>query len=109
MNRVKELRTAKGWRQADLAGILNTKPQTISRYEKGERDIDSATISRLCDIFGCSADYLLGRSDLPTYEISPEEAQLLLALREADDRTLAMVRLALEPYFPKEKEEEKAI
>lgn len=71
--------------------------------------MDSATICRVCEVFGCSADYLLGRSELPTNEISPEEARLLLAFRAADDRALAMVRLALEPYFPKEKEEEKAI
>lgn len=98
MNRLRELRSARGWRQADLAEILSTKPQTVSRYEKGDRDMDSETVCRLCDVFGCTADYLLGRSELPTNEISEEEAELLLAFRSADDRAREMVRLALAPF-----------
>ncbi len=98
MNRLRELRSARGWRQADLAQILSTKPQTVSRYEKGDRDIDSETVCRLCDIFGCTADYLLGRSELPNNEISDEEAELVLAFRRADDRAREMVRLALAPF-----------
>lgn len=98
MNRLRELRSARGWRQADLAQILSTKPQTVSRYEKGDRDIDSETVCRLCDIFGCTADYLLGRSELPSNEVSDEEAELLLAFRRADDRAREMVRLALAPF-----------
>lgn len=98
MNRLRELRSARGWRQADLAEILSTKPQTVSRYEKGDRDMDSETICRLCDVFGCTADYLLGRSELPTNEISDEEAELVLAFRGADDRAREMVRLALAPF-----------
>lgn len=98
MNRLRELRSARGWRQADLAQMLSTKPQTVSRYEKGDRDIDSETVCKLCDVFGCTADYLLGRSELPTNEISDEEAELVLAFRRADDRAREMVRLALAPF-----------
>ena len=98
MNRLRELRTEKGWRQSDLAVVLNTKPQTVSRYEKGDRDIDSTTICRLCEIFGCTADYLLGRSPMPSPELDPEEAELVLAFRRADDRAREIVRLTLGPF-----------
>lgn len=98
MNRLKELRLSKDWRQADLAAVLNTKPQTVSRYEKGDRDIDSATICKLCEIFGCTADYLLCRSPLPTGDLTEEEQTLLLAFRRADDHTRKIVRTALEPF-----------
>ena len=102
MNRIKELRTKRGWLQADLAKLLNTKPQSVSRYELGERGLDVDTISQLCDIFGCTADYLLGRSELPNPELSEEEISLLLAYRRCDDRARDMVRLALDPFKEKE-------
>lgn len=98
MNRIKELRLKNGWLQADLAERLNTKPQTVSRYEKGDRGLDVETIFKLCDIFGVTADYLLGRSDMPSPAIAPEEWQLLAAFRRADERAKAMVALALEPW-----------
>lgn len=104
MNRLRELRIEKGWRQSDLAATLNMKPQTVSHYEKGDRDIDSATICRLCEIFDVTADYLLGRSALPKPELSDEETQLLLAWRRSDDRARAMVALALDPFREKDTE-----
>lgn len=98
MNRLKDLRTGRNLKQSDLAKLLNCATITISRYETGQRDIDSATICRLCEIFGCTADYLLGRSTLPSPELSEEESRLLLAFRRGDDRARDMVRLALGPF-----------
>lgn len=108
VNRVKELRVSKGMKQAELASLLKCAPTAISKYELGQRDIDSETVCRLCEIFGCSADYLLGRSELASPELSEEETRLLLAWRRSDSRARDMVRLALEP-FVKEDSAEKAI
>lgn len=98
MNRIKELRLQNGWLQSDLAARLNTKPQTVSHYEKGDRGLDVETIFKLCDIFGVTADYLLGRSTLHSSDLSAEETELVLAFRRADDRSREMVRLALAPF-----------
>ena len=98
MNRIRELRTAKGWTQADLAARMNTKRQTIGNYETGFRGLDVETICRLCDIFGCSADYLLGRSPLPSPELTPEEEDLLLSWRRATPEIRAIIDAALAPY-----------
>ena len=98
MNRIKELRAAKHIKQADLAILLNCTTATVSKYELMQRDIDSDTICRLCDIFGCTADYLLGRSELMTPELTDEEAAFVQALRRCDDRALDMVRTALRPF-----------
>lgn len=108
MNRLKMLRQQQGLKQKDLAAILQCVPSAISNYETGFRDLDSATICRLCEIFGCTADYLLGRSDLPNAELSEEEAALLLAYRRADDRARDIVQLALAP-FQKDTDDRKAI
>ncbi len=98
MNRLKQLRAAQGLSQAKLGEMLNCTDVTVSRYETGQRDIDSATICRLCEIFGCSADYLLGRSDLPTGGPSEEEQALILAFRRADPNLQEAVRNILAPF-----------
>ena len=98
MNRIRELRTANGWTQADLAARMNTKRQTIGHYETGFRGLDVETICRLCDIFGCTADYLLGRSPVAAPELSPEEEDLLLAWRAAPPEIRAIIDTALAPY-----------
>ena len=98
MNRIRDLRLSSSMKQSDLAKMLKCAPTAVSKYELGQLDIGSETICKLCEIFGCSADYLLGRSALPTPELSEEEAQLLQAYRRGDDRARDMVRLALAPF-----------
>ena len=98
MNRIRELRKNQGWLQSDLANRLNTTAVSIGRYETEQRQLDPETILKLCEIFGCSADYLLGRSALPSPDLSEEELELVLAFRRADDRSREMVRLALAPF-----------
>ena len=78
--------------------MLNTSQQTIARYEAEKLGLDVATILRLCEIFGCTADYLLGRSRLQEPGLSDEEESMLLAWRRADDRTRELVGLALQPF-----------
>ena len=98
MNRIKELRESRGWTQKRLAKETHCTDMTISRYESNDRGISSETICRLCDIFGCTADYLLGRSALAETGLAPEEEILLLAYRRADERARGLVDLALQPF-----------
>lgn len=81
MNRIKELRRQFGYNQAFLAKLLNCTTATISRYETGKNEPDNATIMRLCDIFLCSADYLLCRTDSPAEQL-PAAAELKSALQQ---------------------------
>ena len=108
MNRVRELRKRNGWLQADLAVRLNTTQQSVARYESEGRGLDVETIHKLCDIFGCTADYLLGRSEQPAPDLSEEEWRLVAAFREADPDARAMVRLALKRWLPAETETKNA-
>lgn len=98
MNRLRELRVGKRYSQEKLGKLIGCTSATISKYELEQRGLDSATIRCLCDIFNCTADYLLCRSDTPSPKISEDEAALLRAYRAADDHTKAVVRLALEPF-----------
>ena len=98
MNRIRELREQRGWRQEDLADLMHTKYQTVGRYERGDRGIDAETICQLCDIFGCTADYLLCRSSSPAPVIAEEDAAVLDAYHAAPREIRAIVDTALAPY-----------
>ena len=97
MNRIKDLRGENKMTQADLAAAMNCTKVAISRYETGQREIDSDTISRLCDIFGVTADYLLCRSDNPEPTVSPEDLALLQAYHSASERDRCLVDQILQP------------
>lgn len=65
--RLKELRTAKGISQLKLAIDLNMNQNSISRYENGIHQADYATLIKFADYFNVSIDYLLERTDNPTF------------------------------------------
>lgn len=59
--RVRNLRLANGFTQAQLANLLNLKSaSTITMWEKGDRTPGSSMLIKLTRIFHCSTDYLLG-------------------------------------------------
>lgn len=104
MNRIRELRQARGWTQAQLGARVGMVKTTISGYEKGDHQIDPAMIFKLCDLFGCTADYLLGRSDSLLPAVSDEDAQLLAAYHAAPDHVRAAIDTLLLPVVPAKKE-----
>ncbi|MBQ7009701.1 MAG: helix-turn-helix transcriptional regulator [Ruminococcus sp.] len=65
--RLKELRIKRGITQQRLAIELNLNQNSISRYESGLREADYQTLILLADYFQVSIDYLLERTDNPTY------------------------------------------
>ncbi|MBQ7957731.1 MAG: helix-turn-helix transcriptional regulator [Clostridia bacterium] len=65
--RLKELRKSKGISQLKLAMDLNMNQNSISRYENGIREADYATLISFADYFNVSIDYLLERTDNPTF------------------------------------------
>lgn len=75
MNRLKELRIQHGYSQAVLGEILGCAPSTVSKYELSQRELDIPTINRLCDIFKCTSDYLLCRTDEPLGQLPASQAE----------------------------------
>ena len=60
MKILKELRTANGITQADLAKILKISSSTIGMYEQGRREPDKKILLAMADYFKVTTDYLLG-------------------------------------------------
>lgn len=98
MNRIRELRQSMGWTQAQLGARVGMAKTTISGYEKGDHQVDPEMICKLCDLFSCTADYLLGRSGSPLPVISPEDAAVLDAYHALPLELRRAVDAILEPY-----------
>lgn len=98
MNRIRDLRKEAGWQQSDLSAMLSSSRQAVSKWETGQIDLNTDTIRRLCEIFGVSADYLLGLSSRRSPEISPEDAELLAAYHAAPEEIRDIVDGALARY-----------
>lgn len=104
MNRIRELREAGGLKQAELAKMMHCSIRTISRYELEQHEIDSVTICRLCDIFGCTADYLLCRNNAQRAALSQEDAAILAAFHDAPVHVQDGIRALLNISAPEIKE-----
>ena len=63
MNRIKQLRKARGLRQADVARETCIDQKTLSNYEIGKTNPDSYAVVQLAEFFGVTADYLLGLTE----------------------------------------------
>ena len=64
MLRIKELREEKNLSQLELAKNLNLTQQSISLYEKGDREPSIDVLKNIANFFNVSLDYLLGKSDI---------------------------------------------
>ena len=103
MNRIKDLRVAAGLSQADLGRALGCVGQTVSKLEKESRQLDPAMINAICDLFGCSSDYLLGRSQSPQPVLTDWQLRLLAAYDGADPRDRDFIDHLLRLDVPEEK------
>ena len=62
-----KVRKDKKLTQAELAKQIGISQQEISRYENGIRQADYKTLIAFADYFNVSIDYLLERTDNPTF------------------------------------------
>lgn len=68
MNRIKKLREDFQYTQQDLATKLESSKSVIGLYENETRKPSMEVLIRLSEIFNCSIDYLLGKTDIRNAE-----------------------------------------
>jgi len=94
MNRIKELRRARGYSQSRLADILNVNQTAVSQWERGVTTPGLSLILKMSELFDVSVDYLMtgkalsarsessyilsGTSPILEYEIDPQKARGVL-------------------------------
>lgn len=66
--RIRELRTAAGHTQDDLAALLNKHRQVISYYENGTRTPNLSELITIAQEYKTTTDYLLGLSEVATID-----------------------------------------
>ena len=64
MNRIKILREEFGYTQQELADKLDGAKSTVAMYENETRKPSLEVLIKLSEIFNCSTDYLLGKTDI---------------------------------------------
>ena len=66
--RIRDLREDSDKTQQEIANILGTSQTMYARYERGANELPIHHLLTLCDYYGVSADYFLGRTDIRQYK-----------------------------------------
>ena len=89
--RIAMLRKEKGWGQKNLASLLKVSVSTVSNYEQGVHLPDLPMLCRLTELFGVSADYLLGITDCRRNMREPDECMVgEYSFKDFDDIVVSM-------------------
>ena len=65
IKRIRDLREDHDMTQQAVAEVLGTSQTMYARYERGANELPLHHLLTLCRLYGVSADYILGLSDLP--------------------------------------------
>lgn len=87
--KIVNLRKEKGFPQAKLAKLTGVTQQTLSRYEKGERQASLDFVACAAKVFGVSADYLLGLSDVKSTE---QDIQTACEVTQLSEKAVKMLK-----------------
>lgn len=81
--RLKKLREENNYSQEQVANYLEMDQSYISKIEKGKRNLNEISFNKLCLLYNCSSDYLLGRSNVyesPNLAFRSDESVDLFAI-----------------------------
>lgn len=69
--KIKQLRENANLTQKQIADFLSIDQSLVSKFEKGERTINSDILNQLATLFCCPVSYLISDKDItPTYVIA---------------------------------------
>lgn len=93
-NRIKELRKKLNLSQTQLAKKMNTTQANISSWEKNKWQPDNEALIKLSNIFECSIDYLLCKSnDLITEKkLQPISVEVKEELTDKQKELLSLIK-----------------
>ena len=84
--RIKELREARGWTQAELARRLNITRNGVNSWEQGLSMPSPACLVDLAKLFSVSTDYLLGVERLEAVNVTGLKEEDIALLAQLADR-----------------------
>lgn len=86
MNRIKILREEFGYTQQDLADKIDGAKSTIAMYENETRKPSLEVLVKLSEIFNCSIDYILCKTDIrnPGEQINDVLNEAMIGMSKSD-------------------------
>lgn len=86
MNRIKQLRDENNWTQLELSQKMDCAMSSIAMYEKGDRKPSLEVLVKLSEIFNCSIDYILCKTDIrnPGKQIDEVLNEAMIGMSKAD-------------------------
>ena len=84
--RIKALREARGWTQAELARRLNITCNGVNSWEQGLSMPSPACLVDLAKLFSVSTDYLLGVERLEAVNVTGLKEEDIALLAQLADR-----------------------
>ena len=85
-DRIKALREARGWTQAELARRLNITRNGVNSWEQGLSMPSPACLVDLAKLFSVSTDYLLGVERLETVNVTGLDEKDVAMLEQLAER-----------------------
>lgn len=63
MNRLKYLRSEKGWTQEQVSQMLNISRANYSHFETGRNEPGTSILKKIANLYDVSVDYLIGNTN----------------------------------------------
>ena len=79
----KEVRSACGFTQDQMATFLGVDRTLITKYEKGERGLGIGALERACEVFGCNLNVLRGIEEYKPMTVAYRAKDLTIEDMEA--------------------------
>lgn len=86
MYKIKEARKAAALTQKHIAELLNVTTATYSRYENGLIQPDPITLLKISNILNVSVDYLLGREEKPSENLTEIDKEIIKTFGQLDEK-----------------------
>jgi transcriptional regulator with XRE-family HTH domain len=84
--RIRGLRLKNNWTHSDLSLKIGLSQSALSTYERGIRIPDANTLFKFCELFNCSADYLVGLTDVVSWDAWKDATSSIDSLLADDSR-----------------------
>ena len=96
--KLKEIRKSHKMTQQEVAEKLHCDVTTYARYENGDRKLPLEILIQLSRLFDVSIDYLVGIRDFNESGLTKREKELLVALKNADERATDDAMMILQKH-----------
>ncbi|MBZ5753467.1 MULTISPECIES: helix-turn-helix domain-containing protein [Metabacillus] len=94
LTRLAELRKSRRWTMQYISDQLGIAKSTYAGYESGYREPSLDTIKRISELYKTSVDYLLERTDDPSF--NPKQVKINFPVELTDKTQLVKIQLAID-------------